>query len=186
MSLVGKLTAGRIEELQRLQREGRSAVDSAQAEWLALRQQLMRELEQLNDHIRRQNETIAALKERLKWAQAGLKGAQEALLVAQSKLSSRKPGESPSGSDVSEVAMLVADVRTWQDRCHRLLEELTKKTKDRDEVVKMRNALQEEIRRIDSQGGQNIREARCRWDEARIQKAIEIQRGLEGAYHGGR
>ena len=58
MGLRDTIIAGQIAELDRIRLEGKSAVDSAYREWQVMRQQYIKELENLDAVITKHNEKI--------------------------------------------------------------------------------------------------------------------------------
>lgn len=183
MGLRDTIIAGQIAELDRIRLEGKSAVDSAYREWQVLRQQLMHELENLDACITKHNETIQDLQTRLTQAQNDLKTAQAELQAAQSRLSSAKDKNEQSAA-ASEVARCAADVKMHQEKCTQIFAKLSDVTKRRNDLMKSRESLAAAIKRVDTEGAQNYRDARSRYEEA----CVSLQNAINTAksYPGGR
>lgn len=182
MGLRGTIIAGQIAALDKIRLEGRSAVDSAYREWQTLRQDLMHELENLDAILSKLEEQIKELQIRLNKAQNALKAPQAALQASQSRMSSAKDG-SEQRAAASEVARYAADVKMYQAKCTQIFAELKEVTSRRNELQKSRNALVAAIARVDSEGGQNYREARSKYEESCV--AVQKAKDLVSSYPGG-
>ena len=183
MGLRDTIIAGQIAELDRIRLEGKSAVDSAYREWQVMRQQYIKELENLDAVITKHNEKIKDLQTRLTQAQNDLKAAQAEFQAAQSRMSSAKDKNEQSAA-ASEVAKYAAYVKMYQEKCSRIFAELTDLTKRRNDLMKSRASLAEAINRIDTEGAQNYRDARSKYEEACIyvQNAKNAIRSYPGGY----
>lgn len=181
MGLKDTIIAGQIAELDRIRLEGKSAVDSAHREWLTLRQQLMHELKDLDAHIAKHNEVIQDLHARLTLAQKELKAAQVEYQDAQSKLAAAKDKEEQRAA-ASKTAKSAADIKRYQEKCTQIFSKLTDVTEKRNDLMKSRESLVAAIKRVDTEGGQNYRDARSRYDEACIalQNAVNIAKSYPG------
>ena len=182
MGLRDTIIAGQIAELDRIRLEGKSAVDSAYREWQVIRQQLIHELENLDACIAKYNETIKDLQARVVQAQNALKTAQAALQAAQAKLSSSKDKDEQRAA-ASEVAKCAADVKTHQDKCTQIFSKLKDVTQKRNELMKSRDSLMAAIKRVDTEGAQNYRDARSRYEEACV--SLQNARNMAKSYPGG-
>jgi len=175
MGLNDTIRAGNVATLERGRQEGRNAIASAEQEYLNRREELVKLLGRYHDAIKAMDNAIKEWKARLLQTQNDLKAAQQNYNAAVARLSSCKRGSAEERTVASEVAKYAADVNMYQAQCKRIFAKLQEYTDKREELKKGYDSVAEQIRRLDEEG-QNIRGARDRFQEDRIQAIIDHQK----------
>ena len=179
MGLTDTIRAGQVAALEQAKNDGKAAIDAAESEFRNRMQELKSKLSTCQDLIQKVDEATKRLEQTLKQAQDERQKAKEALSRAQMALSSCKSGTPQESAAASQVAKCNADVQMWEAKCKKLFEALQRYKETKSKLEKTRDELIQLISKLESDG-QTVRGARDRFQEERINAAIQLQRGYPG------